>query len=109
MLARNTTDAQIAASGDFFTATQIPCADPLLTAEEATAICGAAAAQGDPGGSAALYINRRNVEGGGRVLDVTNNTIRAVVGLTGEIVDGLTFDVYAQRDGTDTIIRNDNY
>jgi iron complex outermembrane receptor protein len=109
MLARNTTDAQIAASGDFFTKTPIPCTDPLLTAQEATAICAAAAAQGNTGGTANLYIGRRNVEGGGRVLDVTNNTIRAVAGLKGDIIDGLTFDVYAQRDSTDTQLRNENY
>jgi iron complex outermembrane recepter protein len=109
MLARNTTDAQIAASGDFFTKTAIPCTDPLLTAAEATAICAAAAAQGNTGGTANLYIGRRNVEGGGRVLDVTNNTIRAVTGWKGDIIDGLTFDVYAQRDSTDTIFRNLNY
>jgi iron complex outermembrane receptor protein len=109
MLARNTTDAQIAASGDFFTKTAIPCTDPLLTAAEATAICGAAAAQGNAGGTANLYIGRRNVEGGGRVLDITNNTIRAVAGLKGDIIDGLTFDVYAQRDSTDTQLRNENY
>jgi iron complex outermembrane receptor protein len=109
MMARNTTDAQIAASGDFFTATPIPCTDPLLTAAERTAICAAATAQGNPGGNANLYIGRRNVEGGGRVLDVTNNTIRAVAGLKGDIIDGLTFDVYAQRDSTDTMIRNLNY
>jgi iron complex outermembrane recepter protein len=110
MLARNTTDAQIAASGDFFTKTPIPCTDPLLTPAEATAVCGAALAQnGVAGGNATLYIGRRNVEGGGRVLDVTNNTIRAVAGLKGDIIDGLTFDVYAQRDSTDTMIRNENY
>src|ERR1700761_5513451 len=110
MLARNTTDAQIAGSGDFETPTKIPCTDPLLTAQEATAICAAALSQnGVAGGSANLYIGRRNIEGGGRVLDVTNNTIRAVVGLKGDIMDGLTFDVYAQREGTDTIFRNLNY
>jgi iron complex outermembrane recepter protein len=109
MMARNTTDAQIAASGDFFTKTPIPCADPLLTAQEAATICAAAAAQGSPGGNATLYIGRRNVEGGGRVFDVANNTIRAVAGLKGDIIDGLTFDVYAQRDSTDTMIRNENY
>jgi iron complex outermembrane receptor protein len=109
MLARNTTDAQIAASGDFETPTAIPCADPLLTAQEATAICAAAAAQGSTDGTATLYIGRRNVEGGGRVLDIINNTARAVVGLKGDIIDGLTFDVYAQRDSTDTQFRNLNY
>jgi iron complex outermembrane recepter protein len=109
MMARNNTDAQIAASGDFFTATPIPCTDPLLTAAETAAICSAASAQGNPGGNANLYIGRRNVEGGGRVLDVTSNTIRAVAGLKGDIIDGLTFDVYAQRDSTDTMQRNENY
>ena len=109
MMARNNTDAQLAGSGDFETPTPIPCTDPLLTAAEATAICGAAAAQGNPGGTAILYIGRRNIEGGGRVLDVTSNTIRAVTGLKGDIIDGLSFDVYAQRDGTDTMFRNENY
>jgi iron complex outermembrane receptor protein len=108
MMARNTTDAQIAGSGDFFTSTPIPCADPLLTAAEATAVCAAAIAQGTPD-SAVLGIGRRNVEGGGRVFDSTGNTIRAVAGLKGDIIDGLTFDVYAQRDSTDTMIRNENY
>jgi outer membrane receptor protein involved in Fe transport len=113
MFARNTTDAQIAASGDFFTATPIPCSDPLLTAAEAAAICSAAVSQGgsatDPNRLATLYIGRRNVEGGGRVLDVANNAIRAVVGVKGDIMDGLSFDVYAQRNGVDTQIRNENY
>lgn len=109
MFARNTTDAQIAASGDFFTTTPVPCTDPLLTAQEAAAICGAAAAQGNPGGNATLYIGRRNVEGGGRVFDVINNTMRIVSGLKGDIIDGLTFDVYAQRDSVDSQQRNLNY
>jgi iron complex outermembrane receptor protein len=109
MMARNTTDAQIGPSGSFGTLSAIPCTDPLLTAEEATAICGAATQQGNPGGTASLYIGRRNVEGGGRILDVTNNTIRSVVGLKGQIIDGLTFDVYAQRDSTDSQFRNQNY
>jgi iron complex outermembrane recepter protein len=112
MFARNESDAQVAGSGIFFTGAQnlpipVPCADPLLTAAEATAICSAAAAQGS--NSAALFIGRRNVEGGGRLLDVTRNTIRAVVGLKGDIIDGVTFDVYAQRDGTETMADNYNY
>jgi iron complex outermembrane receptor protein len=109
MFARNTTDAQIAASGDFFTPTAIPCTNPLLTPAEATVICDAASQQGNPGGDANLYIGRRNVEGGGRVLSVANSTIRALTGLKGDIIDGLTFDVYAQRDSTDTQIKNLNY
>jgi iron complex outermembrane receptor protein len=109
MTMRNTTDAQIAASGDFFTKTAIPCTDPLLTAAEAAAVCGAATAQNSTDGTANLYIGRRNVEGGGRVLSVASNSIRSLVGLKGDIVDGLTFDVYAQRDSVDTQVRNLNY
>src|SRR5258708_30125791 len=45
MFTRNTSDAQIAASGDFFNNSFIPCNDPLLTAQEAAAICAAGAAQ----------------------------------------------------------------
>jgi outer membrane receptor protein involved in Fe transport len=112
MFARNESDAQVAGSGIFFTGAQnlpipVPCADPLLTADEASAICSAAAAQGS--NAASLFIGRRNVEGGGRLLDVTRNTIRAVVGLKGDIIDGLTFDIYAQRDGTETMADNYNY
>ena len=113
MFMRNTTDAQIAASGDFFTATPIPCSNPLLTAAEKAAICSAAISQGgdpaDPNRPATLYIGRRNVEGGGRVLSVASNSIRAVVGVKGDIIDGLTFDVYGQRNGVDTQLRNLNY
>jgi iron complex outermembrane receptor protein len=109
MFSRNTTDAQIAASGDFFTKTPIPCTDPLLTAAQRADICAAAAAQGNAGGTADLYIGRRNVEGGGRVLSVTNSNIRAVIGVKGDIIDGLTYDVYAQRNGVDTMERNLNY
>jgi iron complex outermembrane recepter protein len=110
MMARNTTDAQIAGSGDFETTTAIPCANPLLTAAETAAVCAAALSQnGVAGGTANMYIGRRNIEGGGRVLDVTSNQIRAVAGLKGDIVDGLTFDVYAQRDSVDTMLRNNNY
>jgi iron complex outermembrane receptor protein len=108
MFSRNSSQAQIAASGDFFTATPIPCADPLLTAAERTAICAVAAAQGTPN-AATLYIARRNVEGGGRIASFVGNSFRAVTGLKGDIIDGLTFDVYAQRASTDSTVNNLNF
>src|SRR6202000_689086 len=88
--------------------TAIPCADPLLTAAEKTAICAAAVAQGTPD-AATLYIGRRNVEGGGGVTAFAGNSFRALVGLKGDIIDGLTFDVYAQRDSTDSSLSNLNF
>ena len=108
MFARNSSDAQIAPSGAFFTPSTIPCADPLLTPAEKTAICDAAQNQGTPS-AATVYIARRNVEGAGRISSITNNSFRALTGLKGDIIDGLTFDVYAQRASTDTTVRNLNF
>lgn len=111
MFARNTSQAQIAPSGDFFNPSPQPisCTNPLLTAAERATICATAATQGNPGGNANLYIGRRNAEGGGRIASFDGNTFRAVTGLRGDIIDGLTFDVYAQRDSTDTTLSNLNY
>jgi outer membrane receptor protein involved in Fe transport len=109
MFSRNTSQAQVAGSGDFFTATPVPCTDPLLTAAERTAVCSAAAVQGNPGGNATLYIGRRNVEGGGRIASFVGTSFRALTGVKGEIMDGLTFDVYAQRESTDSTLSNLNF
>jgi outer membrane receptor protein involved in Fe transport len=109
--------AQIAASGDFFQSSFVPCSDPLLTAAEKTFICNLATAQGNPsqtiGGNtvtgANLYIGRRNVEGGGRVASFQNDALRALVGIKGDIVTGWTYDVYAQRGRVDGALQNENY
>jgi iron complex outermembrane receptor protein len=108
MYTNNRSSAQIAASGDFFTPTFIPCADPLLTAQEKTAICAAGVAQGTPSG-ANLYIGRRNVEGGGRVATFASNAFREVVGVKGDIDSAWSYDVYAQRGTVDTELGQDNY
>jgi iron complex outermembrane receptor protein len=112
MFTRNTTSAQIAASGDFFQNSFIPCNDPLLTAEERTTICSPAnlAAQGNstPAGIN-MYIGRRNVEGGGRVATFATDAFRTVVGLKGNITDAWTFDAYAQRGTVDGSNTNQNY
>src|SRR5215472_1611996 len=50
MYTRNSSEAQIAESGDFAVPTFIPCNDPLMTAQEQSLVCSAAnlAAQGNP-------------------------------------------------------------
>ena len=106
MFTRNSTLAQTAAKATLTVVLFIPCDNPLLTAQEAATICSAAnqAAQGNPtqtiGGvvtpGANLYIGRRNVEGGGRVLSVDNVADRIVAGLKGDFLDAWKFDVYAQ-------------
>ena len=119
MFSRNTTQAQIAPSGDFFLNSFIPCNDPLLTAEEQTTICSPAnlAAQGNPtqtiGGVVTpginMYIGRRNVEGGPRIASFDSNSFRTVVGLKGNINDAFSFDVYGQRSTVDGNFANLNY
>jgi iron complex outermembrane recepter protein len=119
MFTRNTTKAQIAASGDFFLNSFIPCNNPLLTAQEQATICSPAnlAAQGNPtqtiGGVATpgvnMYIGRRNVEGGGRVASFASDAFRTVVGLKGDITEAWTYDVSAQRGTVDGQNANLNY
>lgn len=115
MFTRNETKAQIAASGDFFQNSFIPCDDPLLTAEEKGIICSAAnlAALTPAGGAAPtgvnMYIGRRNVEGGGRVATFRSDNARLVVGVKGEINEAWHYDAYLQRNTVDFSNSNDNY
>ena len=126
MFTRNTSQAQIAESGDFGNGQLVPCNDPLLTAQEQAFICSAAnlALQGNPtltypnpvaGGPAIttpaglLYILRRNVEGGPRIATFNNNAARQVVGLRGDINDAWSYDVYAQHSSVDSMSGNKNY
>ncbi len=122
----NNTVEQLAPDGDFAGAPppngvwSINCGpvgvglpgNPLLTAQERSVICNPAllAQQGQPaGGVLTAYLLRRNVEGGGRSFDYTNDDFRTVIGVKGDIVDGLKYDVYAQVGITDQFISNGNY
>jgi iron complex outermembrane recepter protein len=119
MWARNTTDAQIAASGSFFTSVFVPCADPLMTAQEMSVVCapGNAASQAAAGlqtsetvngttyPGTSFYLGRRNVEGlAPRTAEQQSDSIHLTTGLKGGFADAWTYDVYAQRsmvDGSD--------
>jgi iron complex outermembrane receptor protein len=115
MFTRNTSRAQIAASGDFFLNSFIPCNDPLLTAQEKGIICSPAnlAAQTPAGGPTPaginMYIGRRNVEGGGRVASFQSDASRVLVGLKGEFLTNWKFDAFAQRSTVDNNLNNLNY
>src|SRR5882757_7720267 len=119
MFTRNTSQAQIAASGDFFLNSFIPCNNPLLTAQEQSIICSPAnlTAQGNPtqtiGGVAVpginMYVGRRNVEGCGRVASFQSDSQRILVGVKGEIVANWKYDVFAQRSTVDNNLSNLNY
>lgn len=87
--------AQIAPSGDFFATNTINCGNPLLSAQQSSAIgCSAAEIAADTPTS--LYIGRRNVEGGGRQDSLNYTSYRGVLGVRGELMPGWNYDVAAQ-------------
>jgi outer membrane receptor protein involved in Fe transport len=119
MYMRNESSAQIAPSGSFFQPAFIACANPLLTAQEAAAVCapGNVAANGGafetlngvsyPGIN--MYVARRNVEGGNRIATFVTNSAREVLGVKGDFADAWTYDVYAQHGSVDNNNGNLNY
>jgi outer membrane receptor protein involved in Fe transport len=119
MYMRNSMSAQIAPSGDFGQTSFIPCADPLLTAQEVATLCtaGNLAANGGnyevyngkqyPGLN--MYIGRRNVEGGNRITDFRNTAARVVLGVKGSLAGSWTYNVYGQHVVVDEGYSNLNY
>jgi iron complex outermembrane recepter protein len=119
MFTRNSSQAQIAPSGDFFEPSFIPCADPILTAQERATLCTASnlAAQGNPYETyngvnypgLNMGIERRNVEGGDRIATFQNDAAREVIGLKGDFGEAWTYNVYAQHGTVDGSNTNENY
>jgi len=87
--------AQIAPSGNFFDTSTINCDNPFLPVDNLAAI-GCGPAEIAAGTDVAMYIGRRNVEGGGRQQTFANNSFRAVAGVRGSINDAWGYDVSAQ-------------
>jgi iron complex outermembrane recepter protein len=82
----------------------VNCANPLLSTQERGILCP------DPlQTNAVVDIGRRNVEGGPRVAFFDHTNYRAVVGATGEIVDGWTYDAYGQYYYTSLFNSNSGY
>ena len=113
MFMRNNTTAGIAPGGDFANNTlSVNCGavgvglpgNPLITAQERSILCAPAllAQQGQPaGGALSYYLERRNVEGGQRLSDDTNEDFRQVVGVKGDFLDAWKYNAYAQIGITD--------
>jgi outer membrane receptor protein involved in Fe transport len=96
----------------------VNCSNPLLSAQELGVIqsqgaCTNAQVAADklnPGSqNVDLDIGRRNVEGGGRIAYFEHMNYRAVVGLGGTLLDGVTYDAYAQYYYTSLYNSNQNY
>jgi len=122
MFMRNTSSAQIAASGAFGEPAFIPCQNPLLNAQEVATLCSPAnlTAMGNPyevyNGvkypGVNILIGRRNVEGGPRILNTVNDSNREVLGIKGDFADAAnawTYNVSAQHSNVDVANSNANY
>ncbi|QIL89950.1 TonB-dependent receptor plug domain-containing protein [Microbulbifer sp. SH-1] len=122
MYADDRTVAQIAPSGAFFVTSDLNCGNPLLSEQQFEAICGVygltkdqnlsdlVVTKTDPDGNVlinevtgnpitapgAIYIGRRNVEGGPRQDDLRHTSLRGVFGVRGDINESWSYDVYAQ-------------
>ena len=84
--------SQAAPSGIFGQTFTIPCASPLLSAQEVGVLCTSAGL--GPTDSAAVSLLRRNVEGGGRDDILRHTDYRVVIGTKGDIAGDWGYDVY---------------
>jgi iron complex outermembrane recepter protein len=123
MFMRNNTTSGIAPGGDFANnGLTLSCAapgigspgNPLITAQERSVLCAPALLAAQPGATAAnalsYYLQRRNVEGGQRLQDDTNNDFRQVVGVRGDFLDAWKYNAYAQVGITDgTTLATNNF
>ncbi len=89
----------------------VNCANPFLSAQQLGIVQGAGSCAGgaaDPG-TFDINIGRRNIEGGGRSSLYDHTNYRVVGGAQGEIIDGITYDAYAQYYYTTLYNANGNY
>jgi iron complex outermembrane receptor protein len=89
----------------------VNCVNPFLSAQQlgivqASGSCGPGSLPTDTFG---LNIGRRNLEGGGRSSLFDHTNYRVVGGAKGEIIDGFTYDAYAQYYFTSLYNANGNY
>ncbi|WP_417320325.1 TonB-dependent receptor domain-containing protein [Emcibacter sp.] len=110
MFMRDTTKAQIAESGTFFDEEYtISCSSPLLSTAQQTDLCGTYGLA--PTDDLAIYVGKRNVEGGPRQDNLTHSSFRIVVGTEGEISDSWTYDASFTYGSTSSqsVYKNDFY
>jgi iron complex outermembrane recepter protein len=101
-----------APGGGFF----VNCGNPLLSAQEATALGCSAAQIGAVGAAQLLQANqvdivlgRRNIEGGGRQSTYNHENYRIVLGMKGDFADAWHYDAYGSYYYTTLFNSNNNY
>jgi iron complex outermembrane recepter protein len=89
----------------------VNCGNPFLSAQQlgivqSSGFCGAGSLPTD---EFPIDIGRRNIEGGGRSSLFDHTNYRLVLGSKGDIIDGVTYDAYAQYYYTTLYSANGNY
>ena len=97
MFMDDTTDAQIAESGDFGNTLTIDCRNPLLSAQEVQLLCTNAGYNTTDNYNAQVQIYKRNLEGGGRVSHLNHTDLRYTGGVKGTLNDVWSYDVYGMQ------------
>ncbi|MCX6550883.1 MAG: TonB-dependent receptor, partial [Acidobacteria bacterium] len=92
MFMDDTTDAQIAPSGDFGNTQELNCNNPMLSAQQKQLLCTNMGY--GPNDIATVIIYRRNVEGGGRIDRLRHTSLRVTGGLKGDINNVWKYDVF---------------
>ncbi|MCK5574227.1 MAG: TonB-dependent receptor plug domain-containing protein, partial [Sphingomonadales bacterium] len=90
----NTSQGQVGPSGSFFNPNQLNCDNPFLSAELLNEICTLNGLGGDD--IATAFVGRRNIEGGPRQMNNSNDTFRITGGFRGDITEGWTYDLHGQ-------------
>lgn len=109
MFMRDQATTAVAPSGLFFGDNySLNCNNPLLSTQQRGAI-GCTAEMIANGDSVAMFIGRRNIEGGPRMFGYEHTNYRAVGGLRGDINDVWSYDVYGSVYWTSLYNTNSNY
>jgi outer membrane receptor protein involved in Fe transport len=97
MFMDDTTDAQIAESGDFGNTLTIDCRNPLIPAQAYGLLCSGAGYNNTDNYTAQVQIYKRNVEGGGRVSRLNHTDLRYTGGVKGTLNNVWSYDVYGMQ------------
>lgn len=81
----------------------VACDNPLLSADHRQQLCTNFGLAGSD--RVRLLVGRRAVEAGPRYYDFKHDSMRVVTGARGEVLDGWTYDAYAQYGRTDYLQR----
>lgn len=98
------TIAQIAESGTFYKdELKMRCGSPLLSAGQSQTICSGLYGTGfSPNDSFAVYVGKRNTEGGLRQSQLSHKSLRLAAGLKGSVTNSWTYDLFYQRGSVDS-------